>query len=137
MSEIGKILYPEEFNSNKILVHPKFEEELKDILEKSGFKQQFIRLFRQRLRFLDERGVSCIQKSDWFELLKNTNGLYSIKLKSTKNIRIIFKFTDYSKKNISILLCTFEEKVTKDYKIAISIANERFEEINTFSINKF
>ena len=46
-----------------------------------------------------------------------------------KNIRIIFTFTGYKRRNISLLLCTFEEKKTKDYSKAIKIAKERIEQI--------
>ncbi|KRQ86532.1 hypothetical protein ABG79_01741 [Caloramator mitchellensis] len=130
MYVIGNIIYPEQFNTHKILIHQKCQEELMDILEKSGFKQKFNSLYRQRLKFLEERGTECYQKFDWFEILKNTNGLYAMRFKSLKNLRIIFKFTDDNRKNIAILLCSFEEKSKKDYKEAIVQANKRFEEIS-------
>lgn len=134
MEEINKILYPEEFNSNKIYTHPKFEEELKKVLELSGYKQQFVSLYRQRLKFLHERQKSCILKKDWFEILKNSAGIYSMKLKGQKNIRILFKFTGYKNRDIALLLCTFEEKDSKNksntsYNKAIEAANTRIEEI--------
>jgi hypothetical protein len=137
MKYTGKILYPEQFNTSKIFTYPKFEEELKDILEKSGFKNKFVRLYRNRLKFLEERGIDCVQKSDWFEILKKTNGLYSMKFKSTKNLRIIFTFTGKFNENISILLCTFEEKDSKNnssgsYSKAIETANKRLNELNDF-----
>ncbi len=46
MGAVGNVLYPEKFNSKRIRTHPDFEEELKDILERSGYKQRFIRLYR-------------------------------------------------------------------------------------------
>ncbi|MCX7883494.1 MAG: type II toxin-antitoxin system RelE/ParE family toxin [Caloramator sp.] len=130
MYAIDNIIYPEQFNTRNIFIHSKCQEELMGIIETSGFKQKFSSLYRQRLRHLEERGTKCYQKSDWFEILKNTNGLYAMKFKSLKNLRIIFTFTDESIKNIAILLCTFEEKSKKDYKDAIIIANKRKEEIN-------
>lgn len=128
--EIGKILYPEKFHCNKIRTHPKFEEELKSILEKSGYKQRFIKLYRLRLKHLEQYWERCIDKKDWFELLKQASGLYSMRFNNgSKNIRILFKFTDFEKRQIALLLCTFEEKKTKDYSKAIEVANNRIEQI--------
>jgi hypothetical protein len=134
MKVLYNILFPEQFCSTKIYTHPKFEEELKSILEYSGYKQNFIRMYRQRLKFLEEYQNQCHKKRDWFEILKKTDGLYSMKFKGSKNIRIIFKFVGYNKQNIALLLCTFEEKDSKNnskssYKDAIYIAEERLYEI--------
>lgn len=130
MEAIGNVIYPEKFNSQRIKRHIKFDEELKEILERSGFKQDFVRLFRSRLKHLEQYWEKCVDKTDWFESLKQAPGLYSMKFKNVpKNIRIIFTFTDYKKRNISLLVCTFEEKKKKDYSKAIKIANERIEQI--------
>ena len=43
----------------------------------------------------------------------------------SKNIRILFRFTSFEKREIALLLCTFEEKDTKDYRKAIEIADRR------------
>lgn len=136
MGEIGKILYPQQFKNSRILTHPRFEKELIDILDESGFKQKFASLYRQRLMFLEERWKSCKEKRDWFEVLKKTDDeLYSMKFKSLKNIRIIFTFTNYKRSEIVLLLCTFEEKDSKNnskgsYNIAIESAYSRLKEIN-------
>lgn len=130
MEAFGKILYPEKFNNNSVRTHPKFEEELKVILEKSGFKQRFIKMFRLRLKHLEQYWEMCIDKKDWFESLKRAPGLYSIRFNNgPKNIRIIFKFTGFEKRQIVLLLCSFEEKGIKDYTKAIEIANERIEQV--------
>ncbi|WP_027308645.1 hypothetical protein [Caloramator sp. ALD01] len=129
MSSFGKIIYPEQFLTNKILMHSECEQEMKEFLEKSGYKSLFTRQFRLRIKYIEDRWTECYQKKDWFEILKASDGLYCMRFKSMKNLRIIFKFTDLERKNIVILLCTFEEKDTKHYKNAIKIANKRLEEI--------
>jgi len=51
---LRKIIYPEQFHSVKIyILHPEFENELKNILEYSGYKERFINMYRQRLKFLE------------------------------------------------------------------------------------
>ncbi|MCP2239498.1 hypothetical protein [Thermoanaerobacterium thermosaccharolyticum] len=134
MKVLHNIIYPEQFCSTRIYTHPEFEEELKNILEYSGYKEKFIRMYRQRLKFLQEYQNQCYKKKDWFEILKKTDGLYSMKFKGSKNLRIIFKFVGYNKQNIALLLCTFEEKNSKNnsknsYKEAINIAEKRFDDI--------
>ena len=129
---LREIIYPEQFCSVKIYIHPEFENELKNILEHSGYKEKFIRMYRQRLKFLEDYQNECYQKSDWFEILKRTDGLYSMKFKGLKNIRIIFKFVGYNNQNIALLLCAFEESSKNSYKEAIHIAQKRLEEIKEF-----
>ena len=134
MGILCRIIYPEKVDNDKILKHPEFEEELKSVLEESGYKSKFISLFRQRLKHLDERWKNCILKKDWFEILKGTNDIYSMKFKGQKNIRILFKFTGYEGREIALLLCTFEEKNSKNkskdsYNKAIEVANKRLKEI--------
>ena len=55
----------------------------------------------------DNNGRNCIQKTDWFEKLKEANDIYSMRFKLPKNIRILFTIRA---NKISILLCSFEEK---------------------------
>lgn len=130
MEVVGKILYPEQFSSKRIRTHSKFEEELKSILEKSGYKQRFIKLYRLRLKHLEQYWEKCVEKKDWFESLKRAPGLYCMRFNNgSKNIRIIFKFIGFEKREIALLLCTFEEKETKDYTKAIEFANDRIEQI--------
>lgn len=130
MEVIGKILYPEQFNSKRIRTLPRFEEELKDILEKTGNKQRFVKLYRLRLKHLEQYWERCVDKSDWFESLKGEPGLYSMRFnKFPQNIRIIFTFTNYEKRQIALLACTFEEKSKKDYSDAIEIAKDRLKQL--------
>ncbi|HHW57998.1 MAG TPA: hypothetical protein GXX15_10120 [Clostridia bacterium] len=129
MKVLHNIIYPEQFYSAKIYTHPKFEEELKNLLEYSGYEEKFIRMYRQRLKFLEKYHTRCYQKRDWFEILKRTDGLYSMKFKGPKNIRIIFKFVGYNNQNIALLLCAFEESSKSSYKEAIHIAQKRLDEI--------
>jgi hypothetical protein len=109
---VGKtICYPFEFQNAFIREHPEYENDLKDILERSGFKEKFRGLYKQRLKFLEERKELCIQRRDWFERLKHVDGdLYAIKFKAQKNIRIIFCFIEYQEMKYAVLLYPFEEK---------------------------
>lgn len=126
MEVLGKVYYPIQFFSKKIFYHPDFEDDLRNLIEKSGFEGKFKPLFKQRLDFLDDRMEKCTQKSDWFEKLKKTDDLFAIRFnKKNKNIRIIFTFTDRARKQIAVLLCNFEEKDKKDYTKAIDVASKR------------
>lgn len=117
---------------------PECKEDLDKILEGSGYEQEFIRLFRMRTRFLAERGKACYLKNDWFEILVNTNELYSMKFigaRSKRNIRILFVFRRNGKNLNAVLLHAFEEKDGKyksktSYKRAIIVANRRILENN-------
>lgn len=129
MTKICYIKYPEEFNQSSVKEHSQVREELEAILEKSGYKGEFARKYRRRLKFLCEKGKDCILKSDWFESLIGAPDIYSMRITGTKNIRILFTFVDAEKRYIAILLCTFEEKKTKDYSPHIEIAQKRKMEI--------
>ncbi len=126
MGVLGKVYYPVQFFSKKIFYHPEFENDLRDLIEKSGFERKFKPLFKQRLDFLEERMSKCTEKKDWFEKLKKTDDLFAIRFnKQNKNIRIIFTFTDSSGEQIAVLLCNFEEKGKKDYTKAVELAAKR------------
>ena len=90
MNKIGIILYPEQFNSKRITTHPEFEEELGDILERSGYKQRFIKMYRLRLKFLEQYWERCILKSDWFEMLKDAKGLHLLTFQTNHFSEYIF-----------------------------------------------
>lgn len=135
MNRTGNILYPEVFNAKYIRTHFDFEVDLANMLERSGQKADFLGKYRQRLRFLDDRKEKCVLKSDWFEELKQADGLYSMIFdKSQKNIRIIFTFIHYKKVKYALLLCAFQEKDHKNksqysYSTKIPIARKRLEEV--------
>ena len=107
---------------------------MKDILERSGLKDNLRHKYRQRLPHLDERTQECIRKKDWFEKLKYEKDLYSMKFKGDKNIRIIFAFVAYKGSEYAILLYPFEEKDDKNkgqysYDTAKPIAQKRLMEV--------
>ncbi len=135
MLTIGKIYYPFKFENVYIKAHWDFEEDLKDILERSGFRDDFSSKCKQRLKYLEESKEKCIQRSAWFEKLKKTDGLYSIKFdKSQKNIRIIFTFVSLKEEKYAVMLHGFEEKESKkkskfSYDKAIPVAQKRLREV--------
>ena len=113
---LSKILYPTELNSNYILTYYTFNSELKDIIEKSGYKLDLKR--------------NCTEHNLLFEKLKNVQpDLYSIKLHGVKNIRIIFIFKVIIDKEYVILLNAFQEKDRSDYKNGILIAYDRIKRL--------
>lgn len=113
MQKFCKVYYPAEFNSNRIYRHPKFDDNMRGILEKSGLGKKFAEKFRQKLFFI-EKDMHKSTETKWFEILSEADGLYSIRFKGIKNIRIVCMFTDASKRKIIILLCGFEEKNSKN-----------------------
>jgi len=135
MNRMGNILDPEDFNAKYIRTHFDFEADLTSMLERSGQKADFWGKYKLRLRFLDERKEKCVLKSDWFEELRQAEGLYSMKFdKSQKNIRILFAFIACNKVKYALLLCAFEEKDNKkkslySYSKRIPIAQKRLKEV--------
>lgn len=116
--------YPTTYESPFIVVYPDFENEFKRILNRSGKKSRISQLYKQRLRFLDEKKVHCISHPAWFEALTGSNcnhKLYSMKIKDTLNIRALFIIC----KNKAILLTLFTETSENSYDIATSIAKKR------------
>jgi hypothetical protein len=79
MEVLGKVYYPIQFFSKKIFYHPDFEDDLRELIEKSGFEGRFKPLFKQRMDFLEDRMEKCTQKSDWFEKLKNADDLFAMR----------------------------------------------------------
>lgn len=73
--------------------------------------------------------TDCYQVKNTFEKLKSAGGLYAMKLKGEKNIRILFVFRNSGIQDIAILLYGFQEKDTRDYGEAIEIAKGRIEEL--------
>ncbi|MEL7568418.1 MAG: hypothetical protein AAGU27_26575 [Dehalobacterium sp.] len=108
MSCIRNVFYPEAFQGKYIRTHWDFEGDLKDILEKSGKKDDFWGKYKQRLQFLEERKRDCILRKNWFEKLKHVNDLYAVLFdKSQKNIRILFSFIEYQGVESAVLLYVF------------------------------
>lgn len=134
---IDSIAYP--FDSNYptkyIKVHYKLNTELEDMLEKSGYKKNFLKKYRKSLNFLEGLKTRCVENSNLFERLLEEDNLYSIRLFGQKNIRILFAFMSINENNKAILLSAFEEKDKSDYKEAIRVANNRKNEIIDFYSN--
>lgn len=135
MLKIGNIYYPSEFKKEYIKAHFNFEEDLKDLLEGSGFKEDFSGKYKARLTHLEMTKEGCTQRSAWFEKLKGVRDLYSIRFdKSQKNIRILFAFVAYKGEKFAVLLYVFEEKGNKrlskqSYDKAIPVALKRLKEV--------
>lgn len=113
MQELCKVYYPAEFKSDRIYRHPKFDDDMREMIEKSGLNKKFTEAFRRKLYFI-EKDMHRSTEARWFEKLKEEEALFSIRFKMIKNIRVICMFTDASKRKIVILLCGFEEKNNKN-----------------------
>lgn len=130
LDKISNIIYPEIFNSKYIYVYKTLNNELKELIEQSGYKNEFIKKYRRSLKLLESLKDNCtVHKT--FEKLSNVKNIYSIRLKGQKNIRILFTFAQINNRDIVILLYSFQEKDNKknnsknSYSYAISIAEER------------
>ncbi len=123
--ELQNIWYPDEYETTYIYTYPSFNEELADIMEKSGYVKEFKTKYRRSLRFLENLKRSCVMQSNLFECLNEAEGLHAIKLKGKKNIRILFSFEVVNDREVVILYCCFQEKSTKDYRDPKRVAKER------------
>lgn len=130
--DLQKIRYPEEYKSTYIYTYPSFNKELENLISKSGYLEKFKSKYRSGLRFLENLKRNCIMQSNLFEQLKESDGLYSMKLKGEKNIRILFDFQIVNGKEAAIIYNCFQEKRTKDYSMEIKVAQSRREEITDF-----
>lgn len=129
MGKVVKITYPGKCGSQYIRVYESFNEELKEIIYRSGYEREFIIKYNKALRFLENLKRNCIQ-SDLFEILINENGLYAMRLRGSKNIRILFVFEVVDGHEIAILLNCFEEKAKKDYDFGKKIADDRIHNLS-------
>lgn len=135
---VKNVLYPEELRSSRIKEHPGYENDLRKLIERSGFRDKFSGLYRQRLKYLEEHHKLCIRRGNWFELLKHVDvELYVAKFKAQKNIRVLFCFIEYRGIEYAVLLYPFEEKKSgkskgkESYSAAITIALSRLKEVLT------
>ncbi len=127
--DLCKILYPETYKTDYIYTYYSFNDELKDLVEKSGYVKELKSKYHKSLRFLEQLKQNCIMNSKLFEQLKNADGIYSIMLKGDKNIRILFDFQTNGKTEIVVLYNCFEERKTKDYSDEILEAKSRRKEL--------
>lgn len=123
--DFQKILYPEKYLTEYILTYSSFNSELKDLIEKSGYVEQFKIKYYKGLRFLEVLGRNCVMQSKLFEKLVGADGIYSMRLKGQKNIRVLFSFQIVRGEEKVILYNAFQEKRTKDYSFEISKAKLR------------
>ncbi|MCL0063344.1 hypothetical protein M1N11_04185 [Peptococcaceae bacterium] len=133
VKKIENILYPEIFGTQHIYAYNKFNEELKEIIENSGYKREFIRKYRKCLKFLEKLKENCIKQKS-FERLSSYENIYSMRFMGEKNIRILFTFIEENKKKFAVLLCAFQEKDNKNkskysYNNAVKVAQKRIKEI--------
>ncbi len=131
------IIYPfgSKYPTEYIKVYYALNDELEDMIERSGYKKTFLSKYRKSLRFLEGLKTRCyIGNSTLFEKLLEEDNLYSIRLFGEKNIRILFSFITIDGKNKAILLNVFEEKNKSDYESGKRVANIRKNEIiNVFN----
>jgi len=60
MPRLRVISYPSKIASKYIKTHWDFEDDLKDILERSGSREDISGKYRQRLKYLEESKEQCI-----------------------------------------------------------------------------
>lgn len=108
---IQKIVYPKEFNGDYIFaVEPYFTDALKDIIDKSGRKENIWGMLNQRLRYLEDNKTLVFARSQWFENPVKIKNIYFMKIKTTDlNIRISFIFHTYNNKEYAVLISAFTE----------------------------
>ncbi len=107
---------------------PQIENDMESIFNKGHtMPTRVYEAFILRSKYLEKYKGQCIQlDSKNYELLKNTNGLYSMRIKTGEyNIRVLFVFVA---KN-PLLLSVFWEKGKNDYKSFIERAQRRFKEV--------
>jgi heterodisulfide reductase subunit A-like polyferredoxin len=123
--ELSQIWYPDEYETTYIYTYPAFNDELKEMISKSGYVKEFKIKYHKSLRFLENLKRNCVEQSSLFECLKETEGLHAMRLKGKKNIRILFSFEKIKGREIVILYCCFQEKNSKDYENSKRIAYDR------------
>lgn len=109
---ISKIVYPLKFQSCFVVcVSTLFIQSFEKILEGSGRKEHVIKMFEQRLRFLDERKHEAFLRPKWIEKLSGEKDMYSLRIIDRDlNIRIPFVLYTYQKRPYAVLLSVFLEK---------------------------
>jgi hypothetical protein len=55
--KISNIIYPESFQTQYLYCYIAFNNELKEMIEQSGYKSEFVKKFRKSLRFLCQKEV--------------------------------------------------------------------------------
>jgi len=130
--DLQEILYPKKHETKYIYSYPTLNDELRDMIERSGYVHRLKLEYLKSLQFLENHKTnSVIVLPKKFEKLKNADGICSIKLKGEKNIRVLFVYTRVERQDIVILLNCFQEKDRTDYPPAIKVAKQRIIELET------
>lgn len=115
-------------NCNDIQFHQDAVAEMKQLIIGTGYESSFMKQFGKYIQMLSDHGFDAI-KLKGFERLKNTNGLFSMRLSSSKyNIRVLYSILSDGK----ILLHSFYEREGKSvsgYDKHIIIAEKRLSEM--------
>jgi len=116
----GVIFFPQFSN---VKLHSECEAEIIQLIHKNEVPA-FIASYNQRVKFLSEHlGQEIIHKS-WFEILKKTQGLRSIRFMKFRNLRILYALENEK----AFLLVAFEERQghrNTEYAPYIDIAQKR------------
>lgn len=122
------IQYPFAYASNEILIHKKCEEELRDLVQKSGQVARLKSDYKARLDFLGKHLENAIAHREWFEKLTDEKDLYSLRLVRISNIRILYVIQE----GTAYLLCAFAERSDSRrarYESFTPVAHERQKQI--------
>ena len=65
MAKLCKVYYPIEFNSNRIYVHPKFEDDMKKILEKADLKKALQKISGRNYILLKRICIAVLRPGGW------------------------------------------------------------------------
>lgn len=126
--ELKILNYPMRVESEFITaLHPVVEDELKEILRRSGSEKRIKRHLKQRLKHLEDSKEKCILHRQWFERYANEEWLYAVRIIDRDlNLRIYFAFIN----GRAVLLHAFLERSSSDIRGAKEVARDRFNEIN-------
>ncbi|SHH35658.1 hypothetical protein SAMN02745221_02195 [Thermosyntropha lipolytica DSM 11003] len=100
------------YKSGYIIAHPAWEEDVMDLINRSGIAKDFARKLRFNLRILEQFKKESVHHSS-FEQLKHIDddfAIYSMRFKNKLNIRILFTFMHINGKEKAVLLLAFSEK---------------------------
>ncbi len=127
--DLHKVIYPEEYKTSYVLTYPSLNDELKELIGKTGYVKDFKTKYHKALRFIENLKKTCVMNKKLFEELLDADGLYSMRLIGEVNIRIIFDFVKLEGKEVVVLFSCFQEKRTSDYKDGITTAKMRRKEL--------
>ncbi len=122
MGIFQNIIYPEQFNFANVKVERRCQDDLRRLIEDSGYHEKLRSDYNARLKLLHAHPTNAhLVMTHWFEHLKQYNSLYSVRFKGADNLRILYTV----KEGRVYLLCAFKEKSKEDYDRNIQIALNR------------